>query len=161
MDRKQTRMSRLCSVVFCAPSLRLFCSAPPVDQPLQEAIDSRTRTWIDRISATAKWKANPEAALQLLRDMKKEGLKPTTSVYVALMQSFLKKNRTLDTIQVFQEMQDDQVKPDLQTYHMLLNACCKDGDTERLEEVWKEMVASFKPDLVAYNIKMLALSKKR
>eukprot|EP00250_Pteridium_aquilinum_P004304 c14524_g1_i1 orf=98-1744(+) len=97
-------------------------------------------------------------AAWLFREMKKHGCRPDSSVFNALINAYLRNinNKELalgKALRFYEQMKKTSYcQPNLVTYNMLLRACAQAKQTQKLEDLFKEMeLAGFKPDTYTFN----------
>lgn len=96
-------------------------------------------------------------AIWLFREMRKHGCRPDSSVYNSLISAHLRSNNKemalVKAFGYFEEMKKKvRCQPNLVTYNTLLRACAQAKQTQKMDELFKEMEhAGFKPDIYTFN----------
>lgn len=103
-------------------------------------------------------KGHLRLAIWLFKEMKKHGCRPDTSVLNSLINAHLRNNNNKEVALVkalnYYELmkKTSRCKPNLVTYNTLLRACAQAKQTQKMEDLFKEMeLSGFKPDIYTFN----------
>ncbi|CAA2961653.1 pentatricopeptide repeat-containing At2g30780-like isoform X2 [Olea europaea subsp. europaea] len=106
---------------------------------------------------------NLPMALQIFTTMETRGLKPTPSVFNALISTCLSSGNLLTALSLFEIMENSEgYKPDSDTYHAFISWYANSGNKKATEAWYSSKRASgFSPDLRTYDFLILSCTKSR
>jgi len=107
------------------------------------------------IAALKETTDDAASALELFRDAKARGVRPTTFLYNNVIGKLAKARRVDYALELFHQMRADNVKQTNVTYGAIITACCKVGDVHSAETLFAEFVSlKFPPRAPPYNMMM-------
>lgn len=101
--------------------------------------------------------------LEALEKMKEFKIPCNTRSYNTFMSDYIKKNRFMEALQVFQNMRDSNVEMDAATYSMMIDTLAKDREqsVEAVYDLYNEMKENnIKPDVRVYTSLLNACARE-
>lgn len=119
------------------------------------------RTFNSMISGYGRC-GNVDAAIDMLREMRRKKMKPNVVTYNALISAYDNAFRSEEGLDLLDKMESDEICPDRVTYNALI-ACCKNLGKERFALSLYDMMKSdgLKPDEVTFSTLLEILDASR
>ncbi|RXK38232.1 hypothetical protein M231_04516 [Tremella mesenterica] len=95
-------------------------------------------------------------AREMWEESQRLGVKPHLFLYNTVISRLSKARKADEVLVLFERMRKEGWRPTSVTYGAVINACCRVGDAESAEILFKEMTAqpNFKPHVPPFNIMM-------
>ncbi|KAI8367356.1 hypothetical protein EDC96DRAFT_506527 [Choanephora cucurbitarum] len=94
-------------------------------------------------------------AIQLLRAMENENIKPDVASYTIIINGFCDQGDMIRAKRYFRRMIANRIKPDAHVYTSLINGYMREANIDRAEAMFRMMMQyQVKPTIVTYNILM-------
>lgn len=94
----------------------------------------------NQVIYNAAWSGNCDEAMQLLKEMQKEGLQPEATTYNLILRGFAKKGNVRGAERLLLQMESSGVQGTICSYNTVLDACSKAGDAEACDKWLSRML---------------------